>query len=106
MSYRFMRIVLFFDLPTDTARNRRDYTRFRKMIMREGFIMMQESVYCKLAINPGAAEAALEKVRKNKPPEGLIQALTVTEKQYSRMEYIMGKHEGDILDTDERFTVL
>ena len=76
------------------------------MIIMEGFVMMQESVYGKLAANPGAVEAVLDKVRKNKPPEGLIQALTVTEKQYSRMEYIMGKHKGDVLDTDERFTVL
>lgn len=51
MSYRFMRIVLFFDLPTLTEKNRKEYTRFRKFLIKTGFMMLQESVYVKLALN-------------------------------------------------------
>lgn len=51
MSYRFMRMLVFFDLPTDTASDRREYRRFRKMLIRSGFLMLQESVYCKLLMN-------------------------------------------------------
>ncbi|MBR4425874.1 MAG: CRISPR-associated endonuclease Cas2 [Oscillospiraceae bacterium] len=101
-----MRLLLFFDLPTETGQDRRAYSRFRKMLLKNGFLMMQESVYCKLAVNSGAAEAALETVRKNKPERGLIQALLITEKQYSRMEFILGTHVGDVLDTDERYVEL
>ena len=51
MSYRYMRIMVFFDLPTLTAGNRREYAKFRKYLIKNGFIMLQESVYCKLALN-------------------------------------------------------
>ena len=106
MSYRYMRLLLFFDLPTETAQDRREYARFRKLLIKSGFIMMQKSVYSKLAINQTAADAALNTVKKHRPPRGTMQALIITEKQYARMEYILGAHTGDILDTDERFVEL
>ena len=106
MSYRYMRLILFFDLPTETGQDRREYSRFRKLLIRNGFIMMQKSVYSKLAINQAAADALLDTVRKHRPPHGTIQALLITEKQYGRMEYILGAKTGDILDSDERFVEL
>ena len=51
MSYRFMRILVMFDLPTETSEERRDYRKFRKNLIKNGFIMMQESVYVKLVMN-------------------------------------------------------
>ena len=48
MSYRFMRMIVFFDLPTETPQDRREYTRFRKFLIKSGFMMMQESVYLSL----------------------------------------------------------
>lgn len=101
-----MRIIVFFDLPTLTAANRRDYTRFRKYLIKSGFLMMQESVYCKLTLNATNADAVAQGVRKNKPPQGVVQMLTVTEKQFSKMEYILGESKNDILNTDERLVVL
>ena len=44
MSYRFMRVFVFFDLPVAGLENRRNYTKFRKFLIKNGFIMMQESV--------------------------------------------------------------
>ena len=52
--------------------------------------MLQESVYCKLALNGTAVNAIVDNVHKNKPEEGLIQLLIVTEKQYSKIEIIVG----------------
>jgi CRISPR-associated protein Cas2 len=52
------------------------------------------------------ADAIIENVKKNKPPEGLVQVLKVTEKQYGKMEYIVGSSESEILNTDERLVVL
>ena len=52
------------------------------------------------------ADALLENIRRNKPEKGLIQALKITEKQYERMEYILGGKHSDVLDTDERMVVL
>ena len=105
MSYRFMRVIVFFDLPTLTSENRREYVRFRKFLIKNGFLMMQESVYTKMALNQTAATSIVESVRKNKPLEGIVQMMTVTEKQYNRMEYVCGEFSSDVLCTDERLVV-
>lgn len=106
MSYRFMRVMVFFDLPVLTDKNKRDYYNFRKYLLKSGFLMMQESVYCKLAQNSTVAESIVESLRKNKPDEGLVQVLRITEKQYSKMECIVGQNNSCVLDTDERLTII
>lgn len=68
--------------------------------------MLQESVYCKLALNASAAQAVIANLYKNKPPEGSVQVLTITEKQYERMEYILGESKSEIIDTDERLIII
>ena len=106
MSYRFMRVIVFFDLPVATEKNRRDYRVFRKFLIQSGFLMMQESVYCKLAQNGAVAERIVEALRKNKPAEGLVQVLRITEKQYSKIEFIVGQSNTCVLDTDARLVVI
>lgn len=101
-----MRVLVFFDLPTETADDRRNYRRFRKALISNGFIMLQESVYCRLLINASAGKAAMDTVRKNKPPAGIVQMLSVTEKQFAGMEYLVGKFESDVITTDERLIIL
>lgn len=106
MSYRFMRIIVFFDLPTITVEDKKEYLKFRKMLLREGFIMMQESVYSKLALNGSAANLIRNKIRKNKPKAGLVEMLTITEKQFSSIEYISGHAQQTVLETDERLIII
>ncbi len=101
-----MRVIVFFDLPTITATDRKAYTNFRKYLIKSGFMMEQESVYSKLAVNSAAADAIAGNVRKNSPDKGLVQLMRVTEKQYSKMEYIVGDRNGEVLDTDERLVIL
>lgn len=101
-----MRVLVFFDLPVQTAHQRREYTAFRKHLMKNGFIMMQESVYSKLALNMSQVDAVMDSVRKHKPPEGLVQLLVVTEKQFSRMEFVVGEFHSEIIDSDERTVFL
>ncbi len=101
-----MRILVFFDLPVLTSKERRDYRQFRKFLIKSGFMMLQESVYCKLAQNAGAADMIVDNVRKNKPNEGLVQVLKVTEKQYAKMEFIVGEACSEVLDSDERLVIL
>ena len=101
-----MRLIVFFDLPVLTVTNRRDYYLFRKFLIKSGFLMMQESVYCKLVQNNTAAESIIENVKKNKPEEGLVQILRVTEKQYSKIDFIVGERSDNVIDTDERLIFL
>ena len=101
-----MRILVFFDLPVITADNKRNYRKFRKNLIKNGFMMMQESVYCRLVLNQNVAEAVIKELKKQRPPEGLVQVLTVTEKQFSKMVFITGTYSSDVVDTDERLVII
>ena len=101
-----MRIILFFDLPTETVKDRKMYTKFRKMLINDGFIMLQESVYSKLALNPSIANSIREKIHKNKPPKGIVKMLTITEKQYNSIEYVVGEKNNEIIEDTERLIIL
>ena len=106
MSYRFMRILCFFDLPVETPEDRRNYRAFRRLLINNGFMMMQKSVYCKLMTTPSVEASVKRFIRENKPPEGVIQLLPVTEKQFSRMEFVIGRATGDLVDSEERLVIL
>ncbi len=101
-----MRVIVFFDLPTLTEKNKKEYRDFRKYLIKSGFLMMQESVYCKLAQNSHVADTIVENIRKNKPNVGVVQSLKITEKQYANIDYIVGTKNTDILDTDERLVII
>jgi CRISPR-associated protein Cas2 len=101
-----MRVLVMFDLPVLTAENQMEYRRFRKYLIKTGFLMMQESVYCKIATNSAAATAIIENIKKNKPVTGLVQTLQITEKQYQHMDFIIGEAKSDVLDSDERLIIL
>lgn len=106
MSFRYMRTIIFFDLSTITPQDRKDYLRFRKLLINEGFIMMQESVYSKLALNASAMELINNKIKKGKPKGGIVQMLTITEKQFSSIDYLVGKGTSYILDSTTRLIIL
>lgn len=101
-----MRIIVMFDLPVITTAERRDYTKFRKYLIKNGFLMMQESVYCKLAQNQTAADIIVDNLKKNKPSKGLVQVMKITEKQFSKIEYIVGEATNEVIDSDERLIIL
>lgn len=106
MSYRYMRILVMFDLPVGTEAERKNYRMFRKHLIKSGFLMLQESVYCKIAQNSTMADAIISNVKKNRPDHGLVQVLKIIEKQYSKMEYIVGESKSDVLNSDERLVIL
>ena len=101
-----MRILLFFDLPTITKRDLRAYTRFRRELIKLGFLMQQESVYSKLVLNATEAGLVKNKLEKIKPQKGLIQLLTITEKQYSGIETILGESTTNVVNDVERLIII
>ena len=101
-----MRVLVLFDLPVTTAEGRREYTQFRKFLIKDGFMMMQESIYSKLAQNQLSANAIIERIKHNKPSHGLVQILTITEKQFSNIEMIVGEKKGDVISSSERIVIL
>ncbi|WP_270265608.1 CRISPR-associated endonuclease Cas2 [Enterococcus faecalis] len=106
MSYRYMRLLLMFDMPTDTASDRKAYRKFRKFLINEGFIMHQFSVYSKILLNDTANKAMLARLKQNNPQRGLITLLNVTEKQFSRMIYLYGEQDNRVANSDERIVFL
>ena len=73
MSYRFMRVLVFFDLPVQTSEDMKNYRLFRKTLLKNGFFMMQESVYCRMVLNQSVEKNVIHTIRKAKPPAGLVQ---------------------------------
>lgn len=106
MSYRYMRVFVFFDLPTNTGIEKREYRHFRKHLIVSGFMMLQESVYVKLVPNDFMVKAVINNIKKHKPSSGLVQILKVTEKQFAAIDNVVGITENDIINSDERLIVL
>ena len=68
--------------------------------------MLQESVYVKLALNSTTMNTLINNLEKNKPDEGLVQLLLVTEKQYSKLYMLLGENKNEVLDSTERLVFL
>lgn len=104
---RYMRLIVFFDLPVETSKQRREYRLFRKHLIKEGYLMLQESVYVKLVINDASARSAIARLRENRPACGLVQVLKVTERQFETMVYVVGEHQkNEEVDTVEELLVI
>ena len=103
---RFMRIIVFFDLPTETGEDRRNYRKFRKALVNNVFIMLQESVYCRMISSPSVETSVKKMIKDNKPPKGLVQFLSVTEKQFAKMEYVVGEHSSEVIDNSDKVVIL
>jgi CRISPR-associated protein Cas2 len=89
--YRSMWLLVMFDLPTDTKKARRDYAIFRKKLLEDGFQKMQYSIYLRHCASIENAEVHVARVHRNLPPEGEIRIMSVTDKQFERMEIFLGK---------------
>ena len=106
MTYRFMRILVFFDLPTETSADKTSYRHFRSFLIKEGFSMMQESVYSKLALNGSTVDIVKRHLRGNIPPKGLVQMLVITEKQFADITYLVGESRSQVIDSTDRFILV
>lgn len=101
-----MRVFAMFDMPTLTTSDRREYRKFRKFLIKLGFIMLQESVYVKLVLNSTAARTVQENIKRNAPPKGLVQLINVTERQFASMEFVIGSFESEYVVSSDRLVIL
>lgn len=106
MNIKFMRVVLFFDLPRETSKERGLATKFVKNLKKEGFIMLQESVYCKLLLSSSSFDFIKKRIEQIKPSVGNIMLLTVTEKQFNSIEIILGDSQKTIVDSTSRLVII
>lgn len=106
MSYKYMRTILMFDLPTLKAKQRHDYSVFVRNLKRLGFYMLQESIYIKMDVDSYYSDMTLKRIKEIKPSEGSIFVLTITEKQFLNMEIILGSINTDVITTTDRLIEL
>ncbi|MGF0112818.1 CRISPR-associated endonuclease Cas2 [Streptococcus sp. SGI.013] len=90
MRYQAMRLLCFFDLPTETPQDKRVYRQFRKELLANGFEMLQFSVYYRTCPNRSFANKFYKRLKMSNLPAGNVRLLAVTEKQFSEMVLIVG----------------
>jgi len=89
--YGIMWLLVMFDLPTLKPEERKEYQRFHKFLVQDGFSMMQYSVYMRYCASPENAEAHKRRIEAHVPPEGEVRVLELTSKQFERMRIFCGK---------------
>jgi CRISPR-associated protein Cas2 len=87
---RFMRLFVFFDLPTNTRLERKQATKFRSALLKNGFSMLQYSVYVRVCKGQEIINKYIDKINYNLPKKGHIRVLQITDKQYGRMQILIG----------------
>lgn len=87
---KFMRLMIFFDLPTKTKAEKKAASQFRTFLKKDGYYMMQWSVYSKICNGADAVDMHKRRLKDNLPPYGSIRTLTLTEKQFESIDILLG----------------
>ncbi len=88
---RYMRLFVFFDLPTGTKKERSQAAKFRNMLLKNGFMMLQFSVYVRVCKGQDMVSKYIDITMRHLPAKGHIRAMQVTDKQYERMHILIGE---------------
>lgn len=92
-AYKIMWILVFFDLPVTTKQDTRQATRFRKELLKDGFVMMQFSVYVRHCASKESMDVHIKRVKGLVPPKGHVSVLSITDKQYGDILNFWGAKE-------------
>ena len=93
--YRIMWIMVLFDLPVLTREERKAATDFRNYLLDEGFQMAQFSVYLRCTPSKEAAAAYIGRIERALPPDGKIDILQFTDRQYENIICFRGDSRGE-----------
>ena len=91
--YRIMWVLVFFDLPTETKKDRKASAEFRKNLVRDGFTMFQFSIYMRHCASQENAAVHIKRVKSFLPEYGQVGILCITDKQFGHIELYFGKKE-------------
>ncbi len=89
-AYKVMWLVVFFDLPTETRKDKREYVLFRKHLLRNGFHMFQYSIYIRHCLSKEHLDKYKRSVKRKLPPKGHVVLAMMTDKQFGQMEIFHG----------------
>lgn len=88
--YKIMWILVFFDLPTETKKQRKDYSDFRKCLISDGFTMFQYSIYVRPCASKENTEVHIKRTMGILPDEGKVCIMTITDKQFENIKIYEG----------------
>lgn len=88
-----MWILVFYDLPTDTETDRKNFTRFRNNLLQDGFTMFQFSIYIRHCASKENAKVHIDRIKSFLPPKGHVGILTITDRQFGMIEIFYGKEK-------------
>ena len=94
--YRIMWVLVFFDLPTESKRERKLYADFRKKLLQDGFTMFQFSIYVRHCASSENAEVHIKRVKSFLPEFGQVGIICITDKQFGNIELFYGKKVQDV----------
>ena len=97
-TYRIMWLFVFFDLPTETKKDRRNASQFRKNLLQDGFSMMQYSVYIRHCASGESADVHEKRINRLVPPLGKVSVLRITDKQFGMIINYLGKAKQESVD--------
>ena len=98
-----MWLFAMFDLPVDSKAARKRYAQFRKLLITEGFTMLQFSVYARHLASEESGIILKRRLRQNLPPDGQVRLLPVTDRQFGKMEVYFGKKRAKTEDPPTQF---
>jgi CRISPR-associated endoribonuclease Cas2 len=101
-AYRIMWVLVFFDLPTETKKDRKIYADFRKKLLADGFQMFQFSIYLRHCASIENADVHIKRVKKSLPEKGNIGIMTITDKQFGMMEIFRGKKPAEPVNAPQQ----
>ena len=94
--YRVMWVLVLFDLPTETKRDRKIATKFRKGLVENGFSMFQFSIYIRHCPSYENANVHIARVKRMLPEKGKVGIMCITDKQFGNMELSVGSKSSDL----------
>ena len=101
-AYQIMWVLVFFDLPTETDKDKKRYVKFRKGLLDDGFSMFQFSIYLRHCSSRENAEVHIKRVKNNLPELGHIGIICITDKQFGQMELFQGRKETQMPDIPQQ----
>lgn len=102
--YRYMWVIVMFDLPVLTKEDKRNYREFRKQLLIRGYQRLQFSVYARPCHSDENAQVHRDRIRKHLPPQGQVRIAMFTDKQFQRMELFYGKIDTETEKQPEQLT--
>lgn len=103
--FRIMWTFVMFDLPVETKQDRREYTKFRKALLKLGLNRLQFSIYAKPLPSEDASDHLVSLVHMALPPKGEVRILRVTDRQFGKMEIYVSRKSQEVESDVEQFSL-